>query len=63
MTGVGPVYVGAPDRNRERRRSDPQDATACPQRRQVIDDEVVVGFDRDKLEKLLKTPSSQPIVE
>jgi glutaredoxin 3 len=24
----------------------------------VIDDEVVVGFDRDKLEKLLKTPSS-----
>jgi glutaredoxin 3 len=23
----------------------------------VIDDEVVVGFDRDKLEKLLKTPS------
>ena len=29
----------------------------------VIDDEVVVGFDRDKLEKLLKTPSSQPIVE
>ncbi len=24
----------------------------------VIDDEVVVGFDRNKLEKLLKTPSS-----
>jgi glutaredoxin len=24
----------------------------------VIDDEVVVGFDRDKLEKLLKTPLS-----
>jgi glutaredoxin 3 len=24
----------------------------------VIDDQVVVGFDRDKLEKLLKTPSS-----
>ncbi len=23
----------------------------------VIDDEVVVGFDRNKLEKLLKTPS------
>ena len=24
----------------------------------VIDDEVVVGFDRNKLEKLLKTPST-----
>jgi glutaredoxin 3 len=24
----------------------------------VIDDEVLVGFDRDKLQKLLKTPST-----